>query len=307
MPVKPRLFIGSSSEAIDFAQAIRSVLGPDLERTVWKTSFTLSTTTIESLINNLQTHDFAAFVFSPDDVVEIRGEIFLIARDNVLYELGLFTGHLGRERCFFTLPDNARVRLPSDLAGIVHGDYEAGRTDGNNQEAVSSFCSLVRRQTQLLGMSPPILPFKLIELAVQYEASEWIRKYKEDTADAERVNKKKEIFTLMTENLRQRPVGRLGLLKRSTPGFFMLLSSAIIGNPQVGDDNLVLSLLPKLIPRGFAQSAVIESLIRLQKSGKLSATTRSKLPNWLEQLQDVDTSLEPKLKELRDAIASPTT
>ncbi len=40
-----------------------------------------------------------------DDVVNFRGENRPAVRDNVLFELGLAMGRLGRERVFYMLPE----------------------------------------------------------------------------------------------------------------------------------------------------------------------------------------------------------
>jgi len=46
------------------------------------------------------------------------------ARDNVLFELGLFMGALGRERTYVV--NEKSVRLPTDLAGIATVSFQRG-------------------------------------------------------------------------------------------------------------------------------------------------------------------------------------
>jgi predicted nucleotide-binding protein len=64
----------------------------------------------------------------------MAGEKVSIPRDNVIFELGLFIGALGKERTFLVCPEDA-PRLPSDLQGIVHVQYRE-RDDGNFEAAV---------------------------------------------------------------------------------------------------------------------------------------------------------------------------
>ena len=60
-----------------------------------------------------------------------RGDQAPAARDNVLFELGLFMGALGRERTYVVTEKS--VRLPSDLAGVTTVPFERG--EGINKVA----------------------------------------------------------------------------------------------------------------------------------------------------------------------------
>ena len=72
---KPRLFIGSSVEGLNIAYAAQKNLMHDAEVTVWPQGvFALSKSALDSLISQLDNEDFALFVFSPDDLVLIRGD-----------------------------------------------------------------------------------------------------------------------------------------------------------------------------------------------------------------------------------------
>ncbi|WP_164617869.1 TIR domain-containing protein, partial [Pseudomonas viridiflava] len=85
---------------------------------LWDNAFDLSSVTITSLLQRAKDADFGVFVFHPDDQTLIRGEEFLSVRDNVLFELGIFIGALGIEKCFIVAPKSKRslFRLPTDLA-----------------------------------------------------------------------------------------------------------------------------------------------------------------------------------------------
>jgi predicted nucleotide-binding protein len=70
--VKPRLFIGSSTEARK-AAALQAGLDHDAEVTIWyQGTFKPSTGTFESFEDNLSSFDFAAFVLAPDDIIKFK-------------------------------------------------------------------------------------------------------------------------------------------------------------------------------------------------------------------------------------------
>jgi hypothetical protein len=133
-----RVFIGSSSEQLPVARAIQANLEPYVETVVWDQGvFQLSATAIESLIERLRKTDVAVFVFGPDDVTVLRGHRHRTTRDYVVFELGLFTGALGRNRCFLVIPVGTEgLRIPSDLAGITYATYVPNRSDGNYRAAL---------------------------------------------------------------------------------------------------------------------------------------------------------------------------
>ncbi|HEX5736266.1 MAG TPA: TIR domain-containing protein [Blastocatellia bacterium] len=144
--MKPSLFIASSSEAIRLANAVQQNLRRQVEATVWDQGvFGLSSAAIDSLIETLKQSDFGVFIFSPDDIVRIRGQESQVARDNVVFELGLFIGHLGKERCFILVPDDSTdFHLPTDLAGITPATYETDRRDKNIRAATGPACEEIR-------------------------------------------------------------------------------------------------------------------------------------------------------------------
>lgn len=143
----PRLFVGSSTEGLQIAYAIQENLEFDGETTVWSQGFfTPAGNALNELIEALIRFDFAAFVFSPDDTVHIRGRTHQAIRDNVIFELGLFFGGLGQRRCFFVVPrDQGPMHLPTDLLGATPLTYSSGRSDGNLVAALGAACNKMRR------------------------------------------------------------------------------------------------------------------------------------------------------------------
>lgn len=151
--MKPKIFIGSSVEGLNVAYAIQQNLTHDAESTVWDQGlFELSKTTIESLEKSLEITDFGIFVLSNDDITIMRGEKSSAVRDNVLFELGLFIGKLGRERVFFVIPDGTSLHIPTDLLGITPGKYNPNREDGSLQAATGAVSNSIRIQIKELGL-----------------------------------------------------------------------------------------------------------------------------------------------------------
>jgi Predicted nucleotide-binding protein containing TIR-like domain len=291
--MKPRVFIGSSSESLAFAEAIHRALTREAECTLWNASFSLGGTTLGSLMATMRTMDFAVFVFAPDDAVEMRGERYLIARDNVLYELGLFTGHLQPERCFFVLPDTIRVHVPSDLNGVTHGVYEAGRSDRNTAAAVGPFCSEVKERIKALSFSKKSLPIILHELAVKFECADWI-----NPLDA-KVREKRSIVSQMIVVLSQNPMDKRALLNRHRVGFTVLLGAAVQQNPTIGDDEFILSVRPDTATRGVAQATMVKAVDDLESNHSIAPSRRKDLARWLGELREVDPTLLDRIADLR--------
>lgn len=149
---KPRIFIASSVESLDVADAINVNLDHQAEVTVWKNGFKLSTSNIDSLLEKAGTVDFAIFIFTPDDVAVIRELHKNVVRDNVLFELGIFTGILGKERCFIFKPRDVDLHFPTDLLGLTPADYDGNRSDGDLTSAVNHPCVLIKKEIAELGL-----------------------------------------------------------------------------------------------------------------------------------------------------------
>lgn len=148
--MKPRIFIGSSKEALDIAYAIQDNLEHDANPTVWTQGiFQFSSNALDDLLKALQNFDFGIFVFKPDDVTILRTDKLNTIRDNVIFELGLFIGKLGKDKVFFVLPSDVKdFHLPTDLLGVNPGKYNNHREDGNLKAALGPFCNQVREKTK---------------------------------------------------------------------------------------------------------------------------------------------------------------
>jgi hypothetical protein len=151
--IKPSIFIGSSGEGLKVAQAIEFQLHQEAEITIWNEGFFgLGGNTLETLVNALERFDFAVLVLTSDDLVVSREMPSHCPRDNVMFELGLFMGRLGRSRTFIVCTSDAHIKLPTDLAGVTIARYDENRTDGNLIAAVGPACTLIRNSMRDLGI-----------------------------------------------------------------------------------------------------------------------------------------------------------
>ncbi|BBC32169.1 hypothetical protein SGFS_034630 [Streptomyces graminofaciens] len=92
-------------------------------------------------------------MLTSDDMTVTRGVERPAARDNVLFELGLFIGALGRERTYMLYDRTNPPSLPTDLAGIVPALFQP-RDDGDLLKAVARPCYDIRRHIERLGLRP---------------------------------------------------------------------------------------------------------------------------------------------------------
>ncbi|MBD0379066.1 TIR domain-containing protein [Paenibacillus sedimenti] len=128
---KAKLFIGSSAESVEVAEALQANLQYAFEVTVWsQLLFPPSQTTLAPLIRNAKASDFAIFVFQPSDLTLLRDTVVSTVRDNVILELGLFIGQIGLERTYFLVPDDEPFHLATDLIGLTPLKYNPHHSAG---------------------------------------------------------------------------------------------------------------------------------------------------------------------------------
>lgn len=124
---RPRLFVASSAERLSIAEQIQGAMRHvKADVVLWTNNvFTPGHGTLEDLLREVDAADFAVVIVHPDDVVLARDELAMAPRDNVLFELGMAMGALGRERALILRP-MIDVKLPSDLLGITTIQYQDG-------------------------------------------------------------------------------------------------------------------------------------------------------------------------------------
>lgn len=121
--MKKRLFIGSSKEGLNNAKLIKSEIekqcGDWIDVSIWDEGdiFELNSSTLDCLIKSTMLYDYAILVASNDDTIYCRETQKSAARDNIIFEAGLFLGAIGKNRTFIVADRN--IGLPSDLNGIT--------------------------------------------------------------------------------------------------------------------------------------------------------------------------------------------
>lgn len=153
--VKPRVFIGSSTEGLEVARLIDQGLSSDADCFLWTDHRIINTGgyIIEGLEHALDVCSYAVIVMTPDVISRSRGKSRLSPRDNLVLELGMFFGRHGRKSVFMIVPERQDFELPSDLDGIVTGKYRTMKLDDGVIYNVTDAC--VRISEVLRRHRPP--------------------------------------------------------------------------------------------------------------------------------------------------------
>lgn len=152
---RPTVFVGSSREQLPAARAIKRCLSGPADVTVWdENAFGLNESVFGGLLKAADEFDFSVFVFNADDVANIRQEDVQTVRDNVVFELGLFTGRMGKDRTFWiSAGGTSAPHIPTDLAGITHLVFERPLAPDPEalQAALAPACTRLREEMDRLG------------------------------------------------------------------------------------------------------------------------------------------------------------
>jgi hypothetical protein len=172
MPIsKPRVFIGSAGESKTIAHKIFAGIDDFAEAVVWTRAFRPGDYTLEAILDKLALSDFGVFVFTPDDVADIKKRRFKVIRDNVIFELGLFIGRLGRKRCIAVVPHGVdKLHLPTDLLGLTFATYLTNRSDKDLHQALVPVCEAIRDAVEMHGKFKPTEEDASRRLVEKFEA-----------------------------------------------------------------------------------------------------------------------------------------
>ena len=129
--MNPMIFIGSSTEGLAVAQRIKTFFEPDYDCFILiEGIFQFNEGFLETLLKSASLFDFGFMIFAADDISRIRNQEYNTARDNVLFEYGLFLGRVGIDRAYIIKEDT--VKIPSDILGVTLLSY----TTTSNQDGI---------------------------------------------------------------------------------------------------------------------------------------------------------------------------
>jgi len=158
------IFIASTIESIEVARAVKANFDSEADVDIWNENlFSLNTSYLTSLLNRSAFYDYAIILFTPDDKALIRENEYLVPRDNVIFEFGLFMGRLGPERAFVIAEKSTKIL--SDFQGIKISKYSHR---DNLVSAVGNACHEIRKEMEV---SEKVYRFSLLpstSLAIGY-------------------------------------------------------------------------------------------------------------------------------------------
>jgi hypothetical protein len=119
-PRVPKLLVGSSTEGLEVAQALKALVEPDVDLQLWNDGFFVAGEyTLDSLIERSRHFDGGLIVGTADDRVFSRDEELDSLRDNLLLEFGLFVATFGRRKAILALEGLGSTKMPTDLFGLT--------------------------------------------------------------------------------------------------------------------------------------------------------------------------------------------
>jgi hypothetical protein len=115
---RPKIFIGSSKAGYSIAEKVKNNLLSVGDCYLWQDPnvWEVNRSTFENLVRMVSYFDFGVFVATADDLTLTNDKIVIEPRDNVILEMALFLGAIGRDKSFLLVEEG--IKLPSDFNGI---------------------------------------------------------------------------------------------------------------------------------------------------------------------------------------------
>lgn len=116
--LKPKIFIGSSKSGYSIAEKVKMNLEHLGDCYLWQDPnvWEPNRSTFDNLLRMVSYFDFGVFVATADDLTLTNDKLVIEPRDNVILEMALFLGAMGRDKSFLLVEEG--IKLPTDFNGI---------------------------------------------------------------------------------------------------------------------------------------------------------------------------------------------
>jgi hypothetical protein len=133
--LRPKIFIGSSTIGYDIAEKVKMHLSVRGDCFLWQDPgvWEPNRSTFDNLLRMASYFDFGIFVATADDLTLSDDKLVVESRDNVILEMALFLGAMGRDKSFLLVEEG--IKLPSDFNGIF-----MPRFNKNNVNSIENSC-----------------------------------------------------------------------------------------------------------------------------------------------------------------------
>lgn len=188
--MKPRIFIGSSADNLSILKIISASLSTIGNCIEWPDAFTQNKSNLDSLMIQTRLSDFSVLLAMKQDIMVKKGKSLIVARDNIIFEFGLFLGSTGINKAFLIAEEG--IDLPSDLDGITVQKFTLVE---NKYNSLDKICQNVIEniQKQSKGSDLGLLPSTA--LAVGYYNG-FIKRVCEDLHHTGKMMSEKEEFNV---------------------------------------------------------------------------------------------------------------
>ncbi|TWR31495.1 hypothetical protein FPZ43_03195 [Mucilaginibacter pallidiroseus] len=188
--LKPQIFIGSSTGGYSIAEKVKNCLSIVGDCHLWKDDgvWEVNTSTFDNLLRMVKFFDFGVFVATADDLtLTVDDKIVIEPRDNVILEMALYLGALGKDKSFLLVEKG--IKLPTDFSGIYMPRFIA-TDDTSIHNACNEFIHKINEHYRLGHLSL----YPTTALAIGYYKN-FIEGMVESIHDAENLEYEGAIFT----------------------------------------------------------------------------------------------------------------
>jgi len=134
--LKPKIFIGSSKAGYSIAEKVKANLQNIGDCYLWQDPHVWepNKSTFDNLLRMVSYFDFGVFVATADDLTMTNDKLVIEPRDNVILEMSLFLGAMGKDKSFLLVEQD--IKLPSDFNGIY-----MPRFDKTDDKSINDACA----------------------------------------------------------------------------------------------------------------------------------------------------------------------